>query len=434
MAFLFACVEARARKILSANNNPKLLFNVKRTVSMDLHSGLPLWIATNKLYNYYRPLAHNAAVEVAIIGSGITGSLIAHELCSHGVHCCVVDKRSIALGSTSASTSQLQYEIDTPLHRLIETIGEQKAVAAYKDSLQAITDIHDVLKSTESEQSFRFVPTFYCASNKQSVAGLKRELEARKKYGLPVEFFDDKELSRTLGVGKPAALYNETSAQMDSYQAATGILKYHQKKNKLQLYSHTLVENYRRNGEGYILTTSQGYRIRCRYVVIAAGFEAGQFLPKNVMKLISTYAIASQPIAKDDLWYKRALIWETNQPYLYMRTTADNRIIVGGEDIPYSSPQVRDKLLRQKVNKLEKKFTKFFPQIPFVREMSWCGTFSATADGLPFIGAWPRRPRMLFALGYGGNGITFSMLAAKIISNIVQERKDLRIKRYGFNR
>lgn len=128
---------------------------------MDLHAGLPLWIATNKLYDYYHPLDENISFEVAIIGSGITGSLIAHELCTQGVHCCVIDKRSISLGSTTASTSQLQYEIDIPLHKLIATIGEKDAVAAYQDSLQAITDVHEVLEATNSTESFSFVPTFF---------------------------------------------------------------------------------------------------------------------------------------------------------------------------------------------------------------------------------------------------------------------------------
>lgn len=401
---------------------------------MDLHSGLPLWIAKNKLYDYYSPLHENITVEVAIIGSGITGSLIAHELCTQGIECCVIEKRSIALGSTTASTSQLQYEIDTPLHQLIEILGEKDAVAAYKDSLRAIGDVHDVLKATDSGHSFSFVPTFYYASNQRGLAGIKREFDSRKKHGLPVELLDEKELARTLGLKQPGALYNETSAQMDSYEAAIGILKHHQKKSQLRLYSHTLVDEYKRSKEGYVLTTAEGFQIKCRYVVIAAGFEAGDFLPQKVMNLLSTYAIASQPLAASDLWHKRALIWETNRPYLYMRTTPDNRIIVGGEDISYSSPEIRDNLLRKKTDILEKKFNMLFPDIPFVREMSWCGTFSATADGLPFIGAWPRRPRMLFALGYGGNGITFSMLAAKILCNIVQDKEDSRIARYGFGR
>lgn len=401
---------------------------------MDLHSGLPLWIAKNKLYGYYHPLRQNIDKTVVIIGSGITGSLIAHELCSNGIDCCVIDKRSISLGSTAASTSQLQYEIDVPLHQLIDKIGEKEATRAYKDCLKSISDVKKVLEETNTIAPFEQIPTFFFASNKQGLDLIRKEYEVRSKNGLPVQFLDKEQLFKQLGINKPGALYNNTSAQMDSYQAATGILDYHKEKNGLHLYSHTLVTTYKKQKDGYQLTTAEGFRINCRYVIIAAGFEAGEFLPKKVMDLRSTYAIASQPLDKAMLWHKRALIWETKNPYLYMRTTADCRIIVGGEDIPYSSPDKRDRLLQQKTKTLERKFRKLFPDIPFVTEMSWCGTFSATSDGLPFIGAWPRRPHMLFALGYGGNGITFSMLAAQILCQIVQGKEDNRLELYGFHR
>jgi glycine/D-amino acid oxidase-like deaminating enzyme len=41
--------------------------------------------------------------------------------------------------------------------------------------------------------------------------------------------------------------------------------------------------------------------------------------------------------------------------------------------------------------------------------------FATTPDGLPYVGPHRRYPRQLFALGYGGNGITFGFLAAQIL-------------------
>lgn len=82
---------------------------------MDLYSGLPYWIAKNRLYNYFNPLKSDYSTDVAIIGAGITGALVAHELCTAGIKCAVIDKRSITTGSSTASTALLQYEIDTPL-------------------------------------------------------------------------------------------------------------------------------------------------------------------------------------------------------------------------------------------------------------------------------------------------------------------------------
>ena len=66
--------------------------------------------------------------------------------------------------------------------------------------------------------------------------------------------------------------------------------------------------------------------------------------------------------------------------------------------------------------------------------MAWCGTFSTTKDGLPFIGNWPDKERIFFDLGYGGNGITFSMIGAQVISHQLQGIKDERSSVFGYKR
>lgn len=401
---------------------------------MDLHSGMPFWIVLNPLYNYYNPLKKNIKTHTVIIGSGITGALVAHTLCSLGVKCILIDKRTIGTGSTAASTAQLQYEIDVPLVDLIEKVGEKKAIDAYKCCLQSITDVENVFKAIEKDPDFERVPTYLLASNKTGKNLLEKEFKARKDAGLPVKYLTEEQIKTDLDIDALAGLYNNTSAQLDCYKGATYILDHYLKKNQLELYSHTLVSNYKETKSGYELVTENGNKIICENVVIAAGYEAGEFLPKKVMDLLSTFAIVSHPVSKKDLWKNRALIWETKNPYLYMRTTNDNRIIVGGEDEEYNNPVKRDQALTSKAAVLEKKFKKMFPEIPFVTDMSWAGTFSFTADGLPYIGTYPNKPNMYFALGYGGNGITFSMIAAQVIGNLIIGKPDSRAELFGFNR
>jgi len=401
---------------------------------MDLHSGMPFWVVLNPLYNYFNPLKNNIETHTVIIGSGITGALVAHTLCSLGVKCIVVDKRTIGTGSTAASTAQLQYEIDVPLVDLIEKVGEKQAIDAYKCCLQSITDVESVFKSIGKNPDFERVPTYLLASDRSGKKLLEKEFNARKDAGLPVEYLEQDVVESDLGIDAKAALYNDTSAQLDCYKGATYILDHYLQKKELQLFSHTLIEDYVETESGYELITEHGSKITCKNVVIAAGYEAGEFLPKKVMDLLTTFAIVSHPLDEKLLWKNRALIWETKEPYLYMRTTNDNRIIVGGEDEDFNNPDKRDKSLRKKAAILEKKFKKMFPEIPFVTDMSWAGTFSATADGLPYIGTYPNKPNMYFALGYGGNGITFSMIAAQVIGNLITGKADPRAELFGFDR
>ncbi|MBA5629809.1 NAD(P)/FAD-dependent oxidoreductase [Moheibacter lacus] len=401
---------------------------------MDLHSGLPYWIVKNQLFNYYHPLNENFKTEVAVIGSGITGSLVAHELCEAGIQCAVLDKRTISTGSTAASTAQLQYEIDVPLCEMKEIVGEEIAAKAYQASLLSIKDLEKVLKKTKVDADFKKVSSIWLASYKKDLKLLESEFEIRKKHGLQVDFLSESQLEAKHAILGWGALKNTQAAQMDAYTAATGLLKHHLDKKELKLFTHTEIINWKEIRNGYELLTESGKKIRCKYVVVAAGFEAGPFLPKKVMKLQSTYALVSNPVSEKELWPERSLIWETKDPYFYMRTTSDNRMMIGGEDEDFQNPVKRDDLLREKVKKLEKQFKKIYPEIPFEVDMAWCGTFSSTKDGLPYIGTWPGKERMFFALGYGGNGITFSMIAAQVIANQLSGKKDERQKIFGFKR
>ncbi|MCD7973118.1 MAG: FAD-binding oxidoreductase [Candidatus Azobacteroides sp.] len=401
---------------------------------MELYAGLPYWIAKNPLYNYYHPLERDEETDVVIIGSGITGSLVAHELCQSGIECAVVDKRSISTGSSIASTALLQYEIDTPLSELAKMLNEDIAVKAYQACLQSIKDLKQVFSVIGYDPGFEQLASVFYASNARGLRMIEKEFNIRKKHQLPVRFLSGNMVKEKYGIHTPGALENDVSAQMDPYAGATHLLDHHMRKNQLKIYSHTEIKTWQERNDGYVLVTTEGKILKCKYVVVAAGFEAAPFLPEKVMKLTSTYAIISQPLDEKYIWEGHALLWETHNPYLYIRTDSKNRILVGGEDIDFKNPVLRDRLLRKKVRVLEKKFNKLFPDIPFVTEMTWCGTFSSTKDGLPFIGSWPGKDRMLYALGYGGNGITFSMIAAQLIRNKIKGVKDDRELVFGFER
>ena len=61
-------------------------------------------------------------------------------------------------------------------------------------------------------------------------------------------------------------------------------------------------------------------------------------------------------------------------------------------------------------------FETLFPTLPEIGiDRAWEGLFAMTPDGLPYIGPHRRYPGHAFALGYGGNGMTFAALSARIL-------------------
>jgi glycine/D-amino acid oxidase-like deaminating enzyme len=182
------------------------------------------------------------------------------------------------------------------------------------------------------------------------------------------------------------------------------------------------------------LWTNNGNKISAKKIIMTNGYESQKYISRKVATLNSTYAMISEPMAGKHIWYKNCLIWETATPYTYMRITKDNRIILGGKDDEFSDPKKRDLALPRKVKQLEKVFAGLFPDIQFKIDFQWAGTFASTKDGLPYIGSVPEQPHTFFALGFGGNGITYSAIAAKIITDQLTGKKNDHANLFSFNR
>jgi glycine/D-amino acid oxidase-like deaminating enzyme len=168
------------------------------------------------------------------------------------------------------------------------------------------------------------------------------------------------------------------------------------------------------NRRGTTLLTNDGIHIHARHVIFCTGYELVKIVPAADNKILSTWAIATRP-QPQAIWPQKALIWEACEPYLYLRTTADGRVICGGEDEDFADTEKRDSLTPQKSKRIERKLQRLFPRIDSRAVVSWAGSFGGSPNGMPTIGEIPGYPKCYAVMGYGGNGITFSMLATKLI-------------------
>ena len=184
---------------------------------MKLSSGYPLSLIKNGLLFSYPKLERDIKTDVLVLGGGISGALAAHYLIQEGIDCTLIDARTIGLGSTCASTSLLQYEIDTPLHQLIEMVGEKNAVRSYKLGSSAIAKLA-ALAAKIRMKDFEMKKSLYYAAYKKDIPFLKKEFEARKKYGFKVKWLDEKtRFSRSLDFHLPVEYYQMLLPQLIAY-------------------------------------------------------------------------------------------------------------------------------------------------------------------------------------------------------------------------
>jgi len=377
------------------------------------------------------PLAGDMKCDVVIVGGGITGALIAYRLVKEGVGTVLIDRRDPGAGSTAASTGLLQYEVDTPLVDLISKVGETNAVHAYNRGLKAIDEIEQLTDELGDPCGFIRRPSLYFASHWWHRRGLQREFECRKAHGFDVELLDRPELAAVSSIPATAAIRSQGDGQVDPYRLTQRLLATAMRCG-LRVYSHVAMLGTEESKSLVQVRTSQG-RICAHRIVFATGYESHRYLRHSAGSLHSTYALVSEPMTNFSGWPEGSLIWETARPYFYARQTTDGRAMIGGEDTMFSDDHERDSLLERKIAQLQTRFGSMFPDMSFEPAYAWAGTFGESKDGLAYIGQPADHPYADFAIGYGGNGITFSMIAAKLITDLYFDRPndDAPIFRFG---
>jgi len=400
---------------------------------MRLRTFESFWLLKNGLLQIYPMLQENITAQVVVIGGGITGALVSYALIKAGYNVTLIDRRDIGQGSTSATTSMLQYEIDERLVDLCKKIGEPGAAQCYKAGIEAIIELDKLVKKTHIDCGFEMKKSLYVAHNKKAAKDLKAEYELRNKHQLGVQWLSAAQVHKHYGIVSEGAILSDTAASVDAYRLAHGLIALNAKKG-MRVYDQTEIKSFNTKGRKPKIITQSGCTITCNKIIFCNGFESTLLLKENIAKLIYTYAVVSEQSVDFPKKLNDTLVWDTNDPYLYLRTTDDGRILVGGEDDTFKNTIMQQEIKEKKSVLLQKKLKKLMPAINFIEDISWGGVFGTTKDGLPYIGSSPEYKNSFFVLGFGGNGITFSAQAMKIIPDMLAGKENELQHYYRFGR
>jgi glycine/D-amino acid oxidase-like deaminating enzyme len=364
------------------------------------------------------------------MGAGITGATIADVLASEGMKVALVDRRGLAHGSTIASTALVQYELDTPLIELTRKIGREDAVRAWRRSRLAVEMLAARLQELRVPDIARR-NSLYLAGNILGRKKLEREHDARRAAGLASRFHNRKALRDKFGIERSAALLGFGNLVIDPRKSALALLAA-ASTNGAQVYAPTEITKVSPGRSGVTVAAANGCVIQCDKLVFATGYELPHGVPSRQHKITATWAIATVIQKRRSLWPGECCIWEASDPYLYIRTTTEGRVICGGEDADISDDEKRNALLAGKTRILRRKLGRLLPDLNTAVDYAWTGAFGQTTTGLPIIGEVPGMPNCWIALGYGGNGTTYAAIAGDVIFGGIAGRPDADAHLYGF--
>lgn len=397
---------------------------------MYLVTGNLFWINNTKIPNKYSYLSQDIECEVVIVGGGITGAITAYNFTMSGVDTVLVDKNIIGYGSTSASTSILQYEIDYDLIGLKGLRGLESAVKAFKLTKKAVYDIKDMVKELDDDCDFSLTDCLYYSSSQSDVNMLKKEYEIRKKHGFDVELLDEESSKGKFSFPVKAGIYSrEGAGYIDPYRFSHALIR-KAVNNGLRVFENTEIVNIESKDDHVLLTTHNQFKIRAKKVIIATGFQGKDYIDKKTAILSRSFTIVTKPVSSFEGWFNKCIIRDTESSYTYLRTTGDNRIIIGGEDLDVGGNRSKistianhDYISREKYEILLQKLKSLFPKIKDIEvEYRFNGLFGESQDGLPYVGEYNKLPNYYFNLGYGSNGILYAVLGAKLLTDIYFNR------------
>ncbi|KCZ95252.1 putative oxidoreductase [Hyphomonas hirschiana VP5] len=266
-------------------------------------------------------------------------------------------------------------------------------------------------------------PALYLAGDQMNGAALAAEAAARRRIGIRAKFLHPSEVLEDYGIDRDGAILSYDSASANPAQLAAGLLRVAQKRGAV-IAAPVEITEMAELPSGIALATEDGRVLTADHAVFCTGYEFLKKMQSSLHKVTSTWAIATRPLDSMPAWMRETIVWEASDPYLYFRADPSGRLVAGGEDEPTSKKNTRKSVLQRKSQRIAAKLENLTGVSVGKPEFRWAAPFSVTEDGLPIIDRVEGYDRIFAIMGFGGNGITFSMIAAQIVTAAINGGKD----------
>ncbi len=402
-----------------------------RKISGDsLEQTVSVWMATADEAAPQSPLAENTECDVCIVGAGIAGMTTAYLLAREGRRVVVLDDGHIGGGMTERTTAHLVNALDDRYYELERLHGEKGARLAAESHSAAIDRIESIVMEEKIDCDFERLDGYLFAPPDESKQELEDELKAAHRAGLNSTEMVDRAPIKDFDTGR--ALKFPRQAQFHPTKYLKGLADAI-KRDGGRIFTGTHASKIE-GGESARIETDDGHSVSARSAVVVATNT-----PVNDRVVIHTkqapyitYVIGAR-VPRGAI--KKALYWDTPDPYHYVRIQSGpfeemeggegiikagdyDILIVGGEDHKTGQEDDADK----RYASLESWSRTRFPMIEGI-EFRWSGQVMEPVDGLAFIGRNPLDEENVFiATGDSGNGMTHGTIAGILLTDLIMGR------------
>ena len=339
----------------------------------------------------FRPLSGDTKTDVLVIGGGMAGLLCAHRLREAGIHCIVAEATHIGRGITKNTTAKVTAQHGLIYHKLIETFGAETAGLYLQANMEAVARFRSLSETACCDWQDR-KNLIYSVSDQ---AALEREQNALLSLGYPAEWAENLPLPfPTVG-----AVAFDSQGQLHPLKFLKHIV------SNLTVYEATPVREMTK----YCAITDHG-RIFADCFIVATHFP---FLNKHGSYFMKLYQQRSYVLALENALVPGGMYLAAEDNGLSFRHYGDTLLMGGGGH--------RTGKTGGGWQELEEKASAFFPKATIRRR--WAAQDCMTLDGIPYIGQYSKNtPNLFVATGFNKWGMTSSMVAAGILTDLVQRK------------
>ena len=375
------------------------------------------------------PITHDIDVDVAIVGSGFTGLSTALFLArEHGIRATVLEANRAIWGCTSRNGGQGQ-NASGRLYRSqwIKRWGKKTAL----DLDAEIRRGFETFKGLVNEFDCDPQPGghLYLAHRAKKMAFLENEARVmRDVFGYDTQILSADTVRREYvnDAEVAGAMHEPDGIGIHPLKLAFGYLT---KARSLGVKVHPsspVLDWETRNGVHHLRTP--GGIVRARAVALATGGYTSNALnplvDARLMPVLSN-SMVTRPLTQQELdatnFRTKQVITDTRTLRFYYRRLPDNRLQIGSRSAVTGADAPNARHMQLLIDGMNRKF----PALEGIQiDFSWWGWIDVSHDMMPRVVQPDPRQTIYYALGYGGNGVSFSAQAGRRMAERIAGKRD----------